>query len=158
MRHTGAVRYVNGSDGSTIWQLGGKRTTFTDISSPATNFSFQHFARFVDGDLSQLTLFDNNGVTTDPSCSGGCSRGMHWELDHQSSTARLVQAYGHPQHVAVGAVSHDIYPHSRKKKIQANSGHRWDPCRNFRTATYFSAGALFLPCLSILQMEGSLQN
>lgn len=108
MRHTGAIRYINGTDGSTIWQLGGKKNTFRDISDPdgaALNFSFQHFPRFVGGDLSQLTFFNNGGTQTRSACTDRCSRGMHVKLDHEASTVKLVQAYEHPKHLVVGAVS-----------------------------------------------------
>ncbi|TKA70437.1 hypothetical protein B0A49_06640 [Cryomyces minteri] len=62
-RHLYALIYINGTSGDTIWILGGKRNQFDDKSGGnATNFSWQHDARWVNGSPTSLTLFDNGAT------------------------------------------------------------------------------------------------
>lgn len=59
-RHLRMIAYINGTDGSKIWQVGGHNNDFIDISGGnATNFGFQHHARFVDHNMTEVTFFDN---------------------------------------------------------------------------------------------------
>ncbi|ORY64023.1 ASST-domain-containing protein [Pseudomassariella vexata] len=96
-RHFHTLTYVNGSTGETIWTLGGKQNDFTDISNgSATDFGWQHHARFRDDDLTQLTFFDNHALKTEIGCKKDCSRGRHVELNYDDMTVRLVQDYFHP--------------------------------------------------------------
>ena len=44
-RHTHAVYYVSGADGSTIWTMGGMNSSFA--MGNGTNFSWQHDASWV---------------------------------------------------------------------------------------------------------------
>ncbi|KAI9737368.1 MAG: hypothetical protein M1834_009522 [Cirrosporium novae-zelandiae] len=94
-RYMHTVTYINGTDGEIIWKLGGKNSDFEDISSgEATNFAWQHHARWHD-DYSTITLFDNGaraGLTT-----ADYARGMWIKLDFEKMTAELKQAYINPK-------------------------------------------------------------
>lgn len=100
-RYTHTVDYINGSDGSLLWVLGGKRNMFTDLSQGnATNFSWQHDARMHpvetfpetmdssshgarhgDGQLTQLlTMFDN--AAEDHARDRDASRGLLLEMKY----------------------------------------------------------------------------
>lgn len=95
---------IDGTNGYPIWQLGGNHTDFRDISDgKATNFSWQHHARFYKNE-SHITMFDNHGEHTG-TCEGEClSRGLHIEIDENEMTARLVQEYYHPEKIDAGAM------------------------------------------------------
>ncbi|KAH7237463.1 ASST-domain-containing protein [Fusarium redolens] len=86
------------------WVLGGKRNQFKDLSGGnATNFAHQYDAKFVQGNESQISFFDNQ-VTTSGSCSGGnCSRGVVVELDYEEMTVRLLHEFYHPQEISSGS-------------------------------------------------------
>lgn len=85
---------VDGTNGSTIWVLGGKNNMFQDLSSgKATNFALQHHARLHD---SHLTLFDNHFEANTVGCTVNCSRGLHLELDFTAMTAKIVAEHFHP--------------------------------------------------------------
>ncbi|KAF5588231.1 hypothetical protein FPCIR_7249 [Fusarium pseudocircinatum] len=86
------------------WVLGGKRNQFKDLSGGnATNFANQYNAKFVQGNESQISFFDNQ-VTTSGSCSGdNCSRGVVVELDYEEMTVRLLHEFYHPQKISSGS-------------------------------------------------------
>ncbi|KAF5705507.1 hypothetical protein FGLOB1_7891 [Fusarium globosum] len=86
------------------WVLGGKRNQFKDLSGGnATNFANQYDAKFVQGNESQISFFDNR-VTTSGSCSGeNCSRGVIVELDYEEMTVRLLHEFYHPQKISSGS-------------------------------------------------------
>ncbi|KAF5528928.1 hypothetical protein FMEXI_14461 [Fusarium mexicanum] len=86
------------------WVLGGKRNQFKDLSGGnATNFANQYDAKFVQGNESQISFFDNR-VTTSGSCSGeNCSRGVVVELDYEEITVRLLHEFYHPQKISSGS-------------------------------------------------------
>ncbi|KAG4282650.1 hypothetical protein FPRO06_09323 [Fusarium proliferatum] len=86
------------------WVLGGKRNQFKDLSGGnATNFANQYDAKFVQGNESQISFFDNR-VTTSGSCSGeNCSRGVVVELDYEEMTVRLLHEFYHPQKISSGS-------------------------------------------------------
>ncbi|KAI1027459.1 hypothetical protein LB505_005926 [Fusarium chuoi] len=86
------------------WVLGGKRNQFKDLSGGnATNFANQYDAKFVQGNESQISFFDNR-VTTSGSCSGeNCSRGVVVELDYEEMTVRLLREFYHPQKISSGS-------------------------------------------------------
>lgn len=88
-----------------IWILGGRKNMFKDLSGGrATNFGWQHDARFYHNQ-SHITVFDNHVQDTDPCGEEGCqSRGLHLELDMVDMTARVVQELFHPQRVNTGAM------------------------------------------------------
>ncbi|KAL2351572.1 ASST-domain-containing protein [Cryomyces antarcticus] len=97
-RHLYALIYINGTSGDTIWILGGKRNQFDDKSGGnATNFSWQHDARWVNGSSTSLTLFDNGAtdwVVTEPE-----SRGIRLNLNTTAMTVSLDHVYTSPQNI-----------------------------------------------------------
>ena len=109
MRHMSSVALISGQDGHVIWVLGGKANQFTDLSSGnATNFGWQHDARFHLGNDSQITMFDNHGEQTNhcpskesPTCK---TRGLHLELDYEVMTVKVLQEYWHPDGINSGAM------------------------------------------------------
>ncbi|KAF5665998.1 hypothetical protein FCIRC_10353 [Fusarium circinatum] len=86
------------------WVLGGKRNQFKDLSGGnATNFANQYDAKFIQGNESQISFFDNR-VTTSGSCSGeNCSRGVVVELNYEEMTVRLLHEFYHPQKISSGS-------------------------------------------------------
>lgn len=89
---------VDGTTGSPIWLLGGKLNQFTDLSGgKATDFGFQHHARYWNGDLKHLTMFDNHELIQGVGCKVNCSRGLHLELDYEAMTAAVVSESWHPE-------------------------------------------------------------
>ncbi|TPX12961.1 uncharacterized protein E0L32_006606 [Thyridium curvatum] len=102
-RHLSTVSLHNGTTGATIWALGGKANQFADLSGGnATNFAWQHDARFRSADLRLLSLFDNQGDNNQIGCTGvSCSRGLLLDLDFEAVTARVEREYRYP----IGLVS-----------------------------------------------------
>lgn len=96
---------INGTDGTPIWVLGGKNNQFADLSGGnATNFSWQHDARFYK-DQTQITMFDNHGEHSGPCKESGClTRGLHLKIDPDAMTAEVVQSYYHPEKINSGAM------------------------------------------------------
>ncbi|KAJ5683552.1 hypothetical protein N7462_006717 [Penicillium macrosclerotiorum] len=93
-RHTHTVTCVDGTTGEVLWTLGGKHNEFTDDSGgAATNFAWQHDARWRDGN--RITLF-NNGASNDHDPSI-VTHGALLELDIPARRAALVTSYDHPQ-------------------------------------------------------------
>lgn len=107
-RRIKSLVYISGKDGSVIWQLGGKNNQFKDLSGgSATNFGFQHTARFLDDDMTEITLFDNhdlNPSNPSPGCIEGCSRGLHLRINTTAMTAEVVHEYYHPMNIASWAM------------------------------------------------------
>jgi len=94
MRHTSNVLYVSGSDGHVIWTLGGKRNDFTDLSQgDATNFAFQHHARWVDTELTKISIFDDRNSAEIFDQANNHTRGIIVEIDAAARTVRLDKAY-----------------------------------------------------------------
>lgn len=106
-RHLKLMALINGTDGSRIWQIGGHNNSFTDLSSGhATNFQFQHHARFVDDTHSEITLFDNHAMwptSSTPGCTHDCTRAMRIALDYENMTVQLVSAFYHSKSVQAWA-------------------------------------------------------
>ena len=87
-RNTWATYLVSGTDGSIIWRLGGKESTFNLGSG--VHFAWQHDAQFLpDGTLS---LFDNESFPTEASES----RAVDISLDPTARTASLVRQFVYP--------------------------------------------------------------
>ena len=82
-RNTWAIYKLSFANGSIVWQLGGKQSTFT--LAAGTAFAYQHDAvQLPDGNIS---LFDDEGApTVNPP-----SRGEILNLNAQTNTATLVQ-------------------------------------------------------------------
>ncbi|TGO26905.1 hypothetical protein BPAE_0051g00400 [Botrytis paeoniae] len=106
-RHLRMIAYINGTDGDKIWQVGGHNNDFTDLSGGnATNFAFQHHARFVNDDLTEITFFDNHNMyinSPTPNCTTDCSRGMKIKLNYYDMTVKLVNQFYHPKGVQAWA-------------------------------------------------------
>ncbi|KAI0813004.1 Arylsulfotransferase-domain-containing protein [Xylaria sp. FL0064] len=107
IRHLRTVALINGTDGSRIWQVGGVNNSFKDLSGGnASNFAFQHDARFTDASETEITLFDNHAMhVTSPTagCTQDCTRGMRIALDYEAMEVRLVSEFYHPQSVQAWA-------------------------------------------------------
>ncbi|KAI1266581.1 Arylsulfotransferase-domain-containing protein [Xylariaceae sp. FL1019] len=109
-RHMHAIYLVSGQDGHVIWTLGGKNNDFIELPAynsnsthitpnPVLTMSWQHHARFYQGNENEITLFDNhvldhNGVN----CIQNCSRGIHFAINTTAvpPTVRLLNEYLHP--------------------------------------------------------------
>lgn len=89
-RHMCAVACISHVDGSILWQLGGVRNSFTDLSDgAATNFTWNHHASWHSN--TTLTIFDNgsNGQVV----SAAHSRGIMVEVDLDKMTAKAIHQY-----------------------------------------------------------------
>jgi hypothetical protein len=96
-RYMHSITYINGSTGAVIWILGGKRNMFKDLSSgQATNFAYQHDARWSD-DYTSITMFDN-GVD-DPHPRIADTRGLRLHIDQEAMTVELLTTYTNPHHI-----------------------------------------------------------
>ena len=96
-----SVHKINGTDGSIIWRLDGKRSDFK--LGDEVKFCFQHHARFLDqyDDIEIISLYDNSAhgsedgrghlVHTAPMSSGKVLK-----LNTTSWTAELAQGYCPP--------------------------------------------------------------
>jgi len=107
VRHLKMIALISGQDGHVIWQIGGVNNNFKDLSDGrATNFGYQHDARFVDDSMTELTLFDNHAMkfsAVTPGCQEKCSRGLRLRLDYVNMTAEVVSEFWHPQSVQTWA-------------------------------------------------------
>jgi hypothetical protein len=83
-RDTSTVFDVNSATGQVNWRLGGRQSSFK--LEPGTQFSWQHDARQVSGDV--FSLFDNGG----PPTARPDSKGLVIRLDEIDHTASLVHA------------------------------------------------------------------
>lgn len=97
-----AVHKINGTDGSIIWRLNGKRSSFK--LTKESKFCFQHHARFLDqhDDVEIISLYDNSAHGTEH--GGGSevhtapwSSGKILKLNTTSWTAELVQGFYPPE-------------------------------------------------------------
>lgn len=85
-------------DGTIRWVLGGRRNDFTDLSfGAATNFSWQHHARWHSGNI--ITVFDNGAYETKNAERSDRSRGLKIALNLDDMTAVLLQEYINPNNV-----------------------------------------------------------
>ena len=93
-RHTSGIYKVSGSNGSVIWRLGGKQSSFQLAGN--LNFSSQHDARFVaeNSTTTIISMFDNasDGVTN----TANFSEGKLIAINNETMTATLLQTYGAP--------------------------------------------------------------
>ncbi|KAI0392141.1 Arylsulfotransferase-domain-containing protein [Xylariaceae sp. FL0594] len=107
IRHLRAIVLIDGTDGSRIWQIGGKRNSFKDVSGGnATNFAFQHDARFAAEAETEITLLDNHAMhVTSPTagCTQNCTRGLRLGLDYDTMEVTLISEFYHPQSVQAWA-------------------------------------------------------
>ncbi len=91
-RNTWAVDDVDMTDGHTLWQLGGKSSSFTFPQETAT-FSWQHMARFLPGN--DISLFDDGCCASPTAQALGPSHGLVLHLDFSRKTAASVVTYFH---------------------------------------------------------------
>ncbi|MBD3919333.1 arylsulfotransferase family protein [Paenibacillus sp. PR3] len=91
MRHMWAIYNIDKKTGNIIWQLGGKRSSFT--LGPNASFSWQHDARYRSGD--RISLFDNaySGMPGFPPQSQ--AHGLILKLDMEKMTAVADRTYYH---------------------------------------------------------------
>lgn len=102
-RYTCAVAYIDGRSGEVIWTLGGRTTSFEDLSNgAASNFTYQHHARyhgFDELDRSNysivISVFDNAKFQRHKS-QALQSRGILISLDLAAMTATLIQEFKNP--------------------------------------------------------------
>lgn len=98
-RHLHTVTYLNGSTGDILWILGGKLNQFKDLSGgDATNFAWQHNARWTNDTLTGLTLFDN--AATGFNVTESQTRGIRMSIDQGNKTVRLEQNFLNPQKIS----------------------------------------------------------
>lgn len=87
-RYTHSIMYVDGRTRETIWQLGGKKNSFMDMSGGnATNFCWQHDARF-------LPLDTFPSIYTPPPAEEGVSRRLISIFDNAAEDQHYL--YGLP--------------------------------------------------------------
>lgn len=104
-RHLSLLSLIDGTDGHPIWILGGRHNQFKDLSNgTATNFGWQHDARFYNNET-HITMFDNHGEHTGACEPDDCkTRGLHLEINTDDMTVRTVAEYYHPGHIDSGAM------------------------------------------------------
>ncbi|WAO89305.1 DUF1992 domain-containing protein [Fusarium falciforme] len=103
-RALSAIALLRAEDLNPRWILGGKRNQFKDLSDGnATNFAHQYNARFVQGNESRLSFFDNQVRETGTCSQGNCSRGVVVELDYEEMTVKLLHEFYHPQGISSGS-------------------------------------------------------
>ncbi|KAK1752928.1 ASST-domain-containing protein [Echria macrotheca] len=97
-----AVLKINGTDGSVIWRLNGKRSDFT-VDDDA-KFCFQHHARWLaqDDHVEVISLYDNSAHGSEHGTgrevhTAEFSSGKIVKLDTRKWTAHLVQGYYPPK-------------------------------------------------------------
>lgn len=101
-RHTNALYYIDGTEGSVVWTLGGPRNDFRDLDDGrATNFAWQHDARWIDDSLTTISLFDDRscGYFKPKDRQDRISRGIVVNLDYDSMTVRLCDEYRAPDNI-----------------------------------------------------------
>lgn len=89
---------MNGSSGEVMWELGGRSNDFVDLSDgKASDFSWQHDARWLDEEQGLMTLFDNGYAW--PHYNAPYSEGRLIKLDLAQKTVELVHSYTSLQQV-----------------------------------------------------------
>ena len=92
-RHTNNLYYISGVNGNVIWTLGGLRNDFTDLSDGnATNFAWQHHARWVDANMTKISLFDDRSSAYHTT-EHNLTRGIIISVDTTAKTVKLDKAY-----------------------------------------------------------------
>jgi hypothetical protein len=102
-RHTKTIFRISGQDGSVIWRLGGKQSSFTQLGY---EFDFQHHARIrVENGTSLVISLYDNGSDDAPAAPGQSkpgyqpySTGLVVALDTSTMESRLIDQYVPPVH------------------------------------------------------------
>ena len=98
-RYVRTITYINGTTGSVIWVLGGRRNEFTDLSEGrATDFAYQHDARWHDN-YTSISLFNNGAQAPNQKENAQFSRAMKVAIDTKHMTATLVSQYINSQQI-----------------------------------------------------------
>ncbi|KAB2576620.1 hypothetical protein DBV05_g4646 [Lasiodiplodia theobromae] len=90
----------NSENGTVLWRLGGKRSSFTDLAGgAASDFSWQHHVRHYANDT--LTIFDNGAYDNNAHLATphGHSRALMVRLDTDEMTVDLVAAFVSPSDI-----------------------------------------------------------
>ncbi|RXK36052.1 hypothetical protein M231_06700 [Tremella mesenterica] len=87
-RHCHAVYYISGSDGSILWTINGKNSSFS--MADGSTFEWQHHARWRNGQ-SQMTIFDNGAA--DFESDETTARGLLLNIDLSSMAISLSQSF-----------------------------------------------------------------
>ncbi|KAB8073765.1 ASST-domain-containing protein [Aspergillus leporis] len=97
-RYTSTLTYIDGRTGDIIWRLGGKHNDFTDLSNgTATNFKWQHHARFRDNGTA-ITVFDN--ASRGAGAPQSPSRGLYLDIDQEKMTVAVRHEYWNPESIS----------------------------------------------------------
>lgn len=97
-RHLHMVTSVDGKTGQPLWTLGGKKNNFKDLSDgKATNFQWQHDARWVDEEKGIISLYDNGDAGPVQSQSP-YSRAIVVQIDMEAMTVKLLHEYASLRH------------------------------------------------------------
>ncbi|QMW43667.1 hypothetical protein G4B11_007037 [Aspergillus flavus] len=97
-RYASCLTYIDGRTGDIIWRLGGKNNDFTDLSDgAATNFSWQHHARFRDNGTA-ITIFDN--ASRGAGAPELPSRGLYLDIDQENMTVKVRHEYWNPDPIS----------------------------------------------------------
>ncbi|KAH9828456.1 Arylsulfotransferase (ASST) [Teratosphaeria destructans] len=93
LRHLYMLVYIDGRTGVILWAVGGNAEDFEDVSDgAATDFEWQHDARWVDEQTGLISLFDN-GIARHHYEDAECSEGRLIKLDLEHRTAELIRSY-----------------------------------------------------------------
>lgn len=90
-RHTATLFKINQTDGTIIWQLGGKNSSFT--MENGTNFEWQHDARWRSD--TEISLFDNAAQSLSV-VNETQTRGLRLGIDFDNMTVSLIQELLNP--------------------------------------------------------------
>ncbi|KAB8225567.1 ASST-domain-containing protein [Aspergillus novoparasiticus] len=97
-RYASCLTYIDGRTGDVIWRLGGKNNDFTDLSDgAATNFAWQHHARFRDNGTA-ITVFDN--ASRGAGAPELPSRGLYLDIDQENMTVKVRHEYWNPDPIS----------------------------------------------------------
>jgi hypothetical protein len=77
---------ISGDDGSIVWRLHGKQSDF-EVPDEA-NFAYQHDARWLNDDMTRLTIFDNG-----PTATVGYSRGLLMGVNYDDMKVTVIQEF-----------------------------------------------------------------
>ena len=91
-RFTWAIYKISGTDGSIIWQLGGKNSSFLQDFT----FSYQHDARIRDENSTTTIISFLNNASNGHQTNGNVSSAMWVALDLTKMTARLIRCINRP--------------------------------------------------------------
>lgn len=92
LRHLNTIVYIDGRTSEILWALGGTSEDFEDLSDgEASNFSWQHDARWVSEEEGLISVFSNG--MAHKHYDEAYSRGLLLQLDLENWTVELVREY-----------------------------------------------------------------